>query len=152
MKRLDISYEDYTYLGRMIRLHEGFRRKPYVDTVGKLTVGYGRNLDDKGISEQEAAMLLENDIRECVNQLIDKIRFWSNLSPVRKMVLIDMCFNLGVGGLLTFRKFLEALEASDWLGAAGEMRKSKWWNQVGSRAERLQRMVLTNEYPKDLAN
>lgn len=77
--------------------HEGLRLKPYRCTAGKLTIGVGRNLEDKGISQQEAYELLENDIRECEVQLLTEIPdIYLSLDINRKVVLINMCFNLGI--------------------------------------------------------
>src|SRR5438105_4864784 len=76
---------------------EALRLKPYKDTVGKLTIGVGRNLDDKGISEAEAAVLLENDIAEHVALLDAKLSWWRKLDEARQNALANMCFNMGIG-------------------------------------------------------
>jgi lysozyme len=84
--------------------HEGLRLKPHRCTVGKLTIGVGRNLDDCGISQAEAYVLLENDIQNCEKQLVDEIpEIYDALDEVRKSVLMNMCFNLGINGLLEFK-------------------------------------------------
>ncbi len=83
--------------------HEGLRLKLYRCAAGKLTIGIGRNLDDCGISQTEAYLLLENDIQNCEKQLLDEIpEIYNGLDEVRKSVLLNMCFNLGIGGLLGF--------------------------------------------------
>ena len=79
--------------------HEGLRLKPYRCTAGKLTIGYGRNLDDRGISRKEAYAMLDRDIRDCEQWLIDKIPdIYNNLDEVRQSVLLNMCFNLASRG------------------------------------------------------
>ena len=122
--------------------HESLRLKPYRCTAGKLTIGYGRNLDDKGISKSEAYELLANDIRSCGEQLIDEIpEIYSGLDEVRKSVLLNMCFNLGIGGLLGFNNTLAFVAAGDWERAANGMLASKWAKQVGHRAIELSELM-----------
>lgn len=131
----------------LIKLHEGKRLKPYLCTAGKLTIGYGRNLEDVGISDREAHILLANDVKKCLNDLKGNLNFWHELSAVRQAVLIDMCYNLGWGGLSKFKHFLAALEAKDFNMAAAEMLDSKWAKQVGTRATRLHHMMIDNQWP-----
>lgn len=128
-------------------LHEGLRLRPYKDTVGKTTIGVGRNLDDRGITEQEAYYLLENDIGQCISQLNNNLFWFKDLDEVRARVLVDMCFNLGIGRLLKFRRTLASIEAGNYQTAAGEMLQSAWATQVGQRAKRLSRMMRTGIDP-----
>ena len=128
-----------------ILLHEGLRLKPYQDTVGKLTIGVGRNLDDKGISQEEAFHLLENDLIEVEEQLLASLPWVRDLDEIRLRVLMDMGFNLGVGGLLKFKRTLRMIKQGDYAGAAGAMLESKWAKQVGNRAKRLSKMMATGE-------
>jgi lysozyme len=127
--------------------HEGLRLKPYRDTVGKLTIGYGRNLDDRGISEDEAGFMLDNDIDQVVAEL-ERLPLWLSLNPVRKVVLANMAFNMGVPTLLEFRRMLGALAEKDWDRAAVEMLDSKWARQVGSRAVELSELMRRGEAPQ----
>ena len=122
--------------------HEGLRLKPYRCTAGKLTIGIGRNLEDCGISQTEAYVLLENDIQNCEKQLIDEIpEIYNGLDEVRKSVLLNMCFNLGIGGLLEFTNTLAFIAAGDWERAANGMLASKWAKQVGRRAIELSELM-----------
>ncbi|MDY0151634.1 MAG: glycoside hydrolase family protein [Candidatus Cloacimonas sp.] len=122
--------------------HEGLRLKPYRCTAGKLTIGIGRNLDDCGISQQEAYVLLENDIQNCEKQLVDEIpEIYNALDEVRKSVLLNMCFNLGIGGLLSFNNTLAFIAAGDFERAANGMLASKWAKQVGRRALELSELM-----------
>lgn len=131
-------------------LHEGIRLFPYLDTVDKVTIGIGRNLSDKGISKEEAYILLDNDIEEVCGQLDTHLPWWSTLDDVRKRVLIDMCFNLGIKGLLGFKNTLEAVKVKDYLSASKGMLASKWAKQVGKRAIRLAEMMRTGNLPEEL--
>ncbi len=122
---------------------EGLRLKPYVDTVGKLTIGVGRNLTDKGISEAEAKLLLANDLADIRFQLPRVLPWIKKLDEPRYAVLINMAFNLGINGLLGFRKSLNAMLSEQWETAADEMLDSKWAYQVGARAIRLANQMRT---------
>ena len=117
--------------------HEGLKTKVYRCPKGKLTIGVGRNLEDKGISKAEAIFLLENDIAEIETELRKRIDFFDKLSDVRQEVLINMAFNLGINGLFKLKKMFKALKNSDYKKAAQEMLNSKWANQVGRRAKEL---------------
>jgi lysozyme len=122
--------------------HEGLRLKPYRCTAGKLTIGIGRNLDDCGITESEAYIMLINDIMICEKQLQARIPdIYNGLDEVRKSVLLNMCFNLGINGLLGFKNTLAFVKAGDWERAANGMLASKWAKQVGRRAIELSELM-----------
>lgn len=132
-------------LTKQLMRDEGLRLKPYRDTVGKLTIGVGRNLDDNGITEDEAAYLLQNDIAVSEREL-SRLPWFSGLDDVRKGAIINMHFNLGLPRLLTFRKMIAALDAGDYEQAANEALDSRWAEQVGDRAVRLARQIKTGEW------
>lgn len=124
-----------------LRKHEGVRHKPYKDTVGKLTIGVGRNLDDKGLSDEEINILLSNDIGDAMDDAATLVvNFWS-LTENRQRVLVDMAFNMGRRGLSTFVNTLAAIERGDYEDASRRMLKSKWASQVGQRAITLSQMM-----------
>lgn len=135
-----------TSLRRQLIRHEGLRLKPYKDTVGKLTIGVGRNLDDVGISEQEAMSLLDNDIDRARIDLLKVLPWVKNLDSVRQDVLLNMAFNMGIGGLLTFKNTLAAIQNGDYADAADRMLESKWATQVGLRASELSQMMRSGHY------
>lgn len=127
-----------------LKLHEGLELKPYKDTVGKLTIGIGRNLDNKGISKDEAYYLCKNDIQE-VTKKLRKFDWFTRLNDVRQRVLIDMAFNLGMAGLLSFKNMIQCLKDREFVAAANEMKNSRWHHQVKTRALRLEEMMRTGE-------
>jgi lysozyme len=120
--------------------HEGVRLFPYKDSVGKLTIGIGRNLDDVGISAQEAQMMLENDVHK-VRQAARQFHWYHWLDQDRKDVIANMIFNLGIAGFKDFEKMIAALERQDYALAAAEMLNSTWKTQVGQRAIELARRM-----------
>ncbi len=122
--------------------HEGLRLKPYRCSAGKLTIGIGRNLDDCGITQSEAYVMLINDIINCEKQLQSKIPdIYNGLDEVRKSVMLNMCFNMGINGLLGFKNTLAFVKAGDWERAANNMLVSKWAKQVGRRAIELSELM-----------
>ncbi|MCH8290200.1 lysozyme [Candidatus Poribacteria bacterium] len=118
-----------------LKRHEGLELKPYTDTVGKLTIGVGRNLSDNGISELEADFLLENDIMNAYSDLVDVIglKTFDELGEIRQGVLINMIFNLGKPRFRTFKKMIAAVKADDPEEVAVQMQDSRWFNQVKGR-------------------
>ena len=133
-------------LAEQLARHEGVKLKPYRDTVGKLTIGIGRNLDDKGITELEALNMLDNDIAEFAAEVCSNIRFFNALNDARQNVLVNMAFNMGIGGLLSFENMLDAISKGYFNKAEREMLDSKWASQVGYRARELGRQMRTGEY------
>ncbi|SMC43775.1 lysozyme [Desulfocicer vacuolatum DSM 3385] len=121
--------------------HEGLRLKPYHCPAGKLTIGIGRNLEDKGITEKEAVMLLENDIEECIADLNKVFKGFELLPETVQLVLVDMRFNLGPGRFRKFKKMITAVNDLDYPRAAAEMKDSRWYTQVGQRARTLVKMM-----------
>lgn len=120
-----------------IKKHEGLRLKPYHCPSGKLSIGYGRNLDDCGISEDEAEYLLRNDIERCIFEIATTFPWTNKLDQARRYVLINMCYNLGINGLAGFKRTLLAIEEGRYEEAAEAMLKSKWAEQVKGRAVEL---------------
>lgn len=116
---------------------EGVRLKPYLDTVGKTTIGVGRNLTDNGITAAEARVLLQNDLFRVANELDRVAPWWREMSQVRQNALVNMAFNLGLPRLLTFKKMMVALENGNFETAWAEAMGSKWAAQVGERANRI---------------
>lgn len=121
--------------------HESLRLKPYKDSVGKLTIGVGRNLDDLGISPIEANMLLDNDLSRVVAECRTAFPWFDGLCDSRQNVIASMVFNMGLAGVRGFTKMLEAMARRDFDAVANEMLCSKWSAQVGVRAVELADMM-----------
>jgi lysozyme len=116
---------------------EGLRLQPYRDTVGKLTIGIGRNIDDNGITETEALLLAAHDI-ETVRRELRKECPWYTKAPEQvQRGLENMCYNMGWPRLSQFKLMLGALENKHYETAAIEALDSRWARQVGARATRI---------------
>jgi len=125
----------------MLIEHERLRLKVYTCPAGKITIGVGRNLQDRGITKNEVMLLLKNDITYFDFELKNRFPWFTELSRNRQNILIDMAFNLGIAGLLKFKKTLKYIEMCDYVSASQEMLKSKWAKQVGFRALELSEML-----------
>ena len=102
-------------LEQRIKMHEGFRAFPYLDTTGHQSIGYGRNLTDNGISKQEAIYMLNLDIDLAEtgwHKLPAVVR--DNCNTIRREVLVEMIFQLGLGGVLKFKRMLRAIQNNDF--------------------------------------
>ncbi len=133
---------DIKRLKEMLMRHEGLSLKPYKCTANKLTIGYGRNIEDVGISQEEASFLLANDIKKIVSQVNERFKWFKTLSPARQEVVVMMSFNLGINGFANFKNTIHFLETGQFQQAAIEMLESKWATQVGKRAKELSKMML----------
>jgi lysozyme len=126
--------------------HEGLELSLYKCTGDKWTIGVGRNLDDRGITEDEARYLLKNDIAIVEEELLRNKPSVVDLDGVRQRILVDMGFNLGIPTLLKFQNMWTAIEDEDWIEASEQMLDSRWAKQVGRRAIRLADAMKTGEW------
>lgn len=142
-----IPIPDPPRMRAQIVLHEGKAKRKgsryvcYQDSVGVWTIGVGRNLQHRGLSEAEVDLLLDNDLKDHWNDLLIAFPWVERLDTVRQRALLDMGFNLGIPRLKTFKRTLASIERGDYETAAVEMLESKWAEQVGDRALRLAEMV-----------
>ena len=131
--------------GMLIR-HERVMLKPYLDSKGKITIGVGRNLDDMGITADEAMHLLENDIARVRLEIGRSLPWFKDLDDVRQDAVIDMVFNLGLTRFMSFKALISAAQKKDWDRVASEMLNSVWASQVKGRAVELAGMMRTGTY------
>lgn len=138
-------------LAQILIRHEGLKLKAYVCPAGKITIGVGRNLEDRGIYPQEAMMMLENDIQACAGEAAEAFPWFLNLDETRQVVIISMIFNLGLEGFKKFKKMTSAMALGQYDTASSEMLQSQWAGQVGRRAAELAQMMRTGRYvePKE---
>ena len=127
-------------------IHEGLRLFPYECTSGKTTIGIGRNLEDIGITEEEAHILLETDIKRVQRQLDKLWPHWRMMVEPRQAALINFVFNVGIVTAEKFKNAMEALKQSDYDTAAREFLDSRWAKQVGKRAEQVTEQIRTGEW------
>ncbi len=125
---------------KLIKKHEGLRLTPYRCSSQKLTIGYGRNLQDNGITLDEAETMLQHDVGTAIKEA-ESLPFFSFLNEARQAVIVDMIFNLGLPRFGMFKKMIAAIEKQQWQVAANEMLNSRWARQVGKRANTLSEMM-----------
>ena len=123
---------------------EGFKSHGYRDSLGWLTIGIGRMIDERrggGITKQEAFYLLDNDIRNVCKDLDDHMLWWRGQSDLRKRAITNMCFQMGIGKLLDFQKMLYSMQHGNYKQAAKEALDSNWAKQTPERANRIAGMI-----------
>lgn len=135
-----------------LKRDEGIRFKPYRDTRGVWTVGYGRNLDvhradvTGEITQMQADLWLTQDAHTALGQVLNHLPWTMKLDEARRGVLVNMAFNVGIGALLGFNKTLGFVESGEYSSAADEMLNSDWATQVGDRAKRLAEQMRTGQW------
>ena len=140
-------------LRNLVALHEGRVPYAYKDSLGYWTIGVGHLIDKArggGLPEPIIDALLDYDLNICSHEVAAFLPWTENLDEARKAVLVDMAFNLGIGGLLGFKNTLAAIKEERWDDAAKGMLTSKWAGQVGKRAERLAEMMRLGEWPANV--
>lgn len=128
---------------KQIKEHEGLVLKPYKCPVGKLTIGYGHNLEDNGLTKTACEYILFEDIEEAKRNLyaIFTRDFFDSLSDNQKIALVDMMFNLGLSRFLTFKKFILAVKNKDFIKASAEIINSRAYQQNKSRFKKLSEQI-----------
>lgn len=119
-----------------LKLSEGRKLTPYQDSEGHWTLGFGHKMTNP-ISEEAALLILKDDVLHAIEGLNRRIPSWTTHSSDIQDLLVELAFNLGINGLMTFEKFLIALHRSDYRLAKAELLNSKWAGQVGGRAARM---------------
>ena len=138
-----------TMIIEMLRKHEGVETHAYIDTVGKVTIGVGRNIDSVGgigLSDDEIDYLLANDLQRVEAELLQAFEWYEDLNDARKGAMMDICFNLGLPRLKLFKKALAAMSGRHYEIAAVEFLDSRWAVQVGQRAITISEMIRSGEY------
>lgn len=137
-------------LRQIVKLHERCRLKPYADTEGKITIGWGYNLTDRGITQELADTWRDQDILTAIEECRRAFPWFDGMDPVRKVALADMAYNMGLPRLLTFKRTLAAMEARKWKTAAVHATSSLWYSQTKTRAVRIVKMIATGQWPSDV--
>ena len=134
-----------------LRRDEGVKYEPYLDTMGIKTVGVGHNLIAHPIdftyplTDEQVDELLASDLKETFAQLDKHLPWWRNMNYPRQRACTNLCFNMGINGLLTFHNTLAAMQAGDWDAVVDGLKSSKWAQQVGSgRSNRIESLMETD--------
>lgn len=154
MQISDFTSVQYDFIFENLSDEEGVRHTSYRDTNGILTVGIGHNLQEESIdhiightflgslTDNEISLVFKQDLLRTLKSISD------NLTPSLKSfpdnvqyVIISLTFNLGWAGFSKFILFQKALKNHDYWTCADELKKSKWWNQVGKRGPKLANLL-----------
>ena len=128
----------------LIKKNEGVRLHLYKCPAGRWTIGFGRNLEARGISIAEAELMIENDV-EYFYQRLERFPAFMKCNETRKAVLIDMAFNMGMSGIRKFKMMWAAISLENWQGASIEILRSNYAAQVPGRAKRNAEIMRTGQ-------
>ena len=138
-----------------IRLMEGKRAAVYDDATGlplsvgmtirgNPTIGYGRALNKRPLSDNEIEFLLDNDASETLEWCADNLNFWGDLSAMRQRAVANMVYQIGTSGFLKFHDTIAAIAKQDWLSAHDHILQSAFATQTPARAQRVASMIRDN--------
>lgn len=147
---------DRQRLREQLKKHEGVRKFVYDDATGKTiaegsfvrgkpTIGVGRNLVDRGLSDDEIDYLLDSDINDALADA-SKLAFFSQLDPVRKAAVTELVFNLGLTRMKKFVKFIDFMQQERFFHAGEELRDSLWYRQVKGRGDTIIKQIQSGEW------
>jgi len=133
---------------------EGFSARPYLDTEGVPTIGYGSTrllgrpvqMADPTITADVARQQLRADLWGAILDAEDLFPRLHEMNHVRQEVLANMAYNLGRSRLSGFTKLRAAADLLDFQAMARELVSSKWFGQVGGRAQRLVAAMRTGDW------
>jgi len=136
----------------LLQHYEGFRGKAYDDAdgvtvpapTGRLTIGYGRNIQDRPLTKIEAAYLLRGDIAVSILEAASLTISFEGLSLARKIVLTCMVYQMGYDGVKRFKNMLKCIEDGDFTGAATEMLDSKWYREDSPKRALDMSLIMEN--------
>ncbi len=132
---------DYDRLKKQLVVHEGLELKPYKCTANKTTIGVGRNIEEVGISEDEAMYLLKNDIKNVVAQCQATFSWFDGLTDIRKEAIVNLVFNMGLSTFCKFKNTISYLEQGLYELAGTELLDSNYARQVGQRSVDVANMI-----------
>jgi lysozyme len=135
-----------------IKRHEGLRLRPYLDSLGHYTIGYGHEITStealmykEGVTLEWASETLQADIQSHRDALLQALPWMTKIDPVREDVFVELCFNLGLAGLLAFHRTLTDAEDGMWVKCSVDLLLSKWATQVKGRAVELAQIIRTGQ-------
>lgn len=143
---MELSPELQSALKQIMVFHEGFENHPYLDTLGNISIGIGYNLTSRGLPDSWINQQYNEDVSYFFNRLSQDYDWFKDISPVRKMVLINMCF-MGYRKFQGFKRMLACLSIQDFIGASNEIVNSRWAKQVKGRASTVSEMMKTDALP-----
>lgn len=117
----------------IVTRHEGFRQFPYADAKNTIAIGYGTNLNTRGISTSEALLLARSDVTKSLDFFRTQ-QWWKCLNAARQCVILDMAYAIGNRGLLEFNRMFDDISRMDFVSAAAEILRSEFANQDHARA------------------
>lgn len=136
-------------LTELIEAQEGRKKTVYLDSEGFWTIGVGCLVDARkggGLRDEEIDFIRDNRIALATSDVKHQFPWFVGLNEPRQAVLISMCFQMGLSGLLGFKKALAAMRDERWADAEREMRDSLWFKQTPERAGRMAHQIFSGAW------
>ena len=132
IKKMIISDEEFEQLKKELEADEGRRKKAYKDSKGNWTIGIGHFLryEVSDWTDEDIDKGFKADILSAINDLNLRLPWWTSLDRVRQRALINLCFNMGITGLLSFQNMLYFLKSKSYEKAADHLKLSQWFRDV----------------------
>ena len=126
---------------KSIKQHEGYRSKVYDDSLGIPTIGYGFAIKDLELDEDICDEILKRKLDLLILSIRKRFDWFYGMPKDIQLVVIEMCYQLGVTGVSKFKKTIKYFENKDFKNASIEMLDSKWARQTPNRAKELSNRV-----------
>ena len=120
-----------------IKAEEGFSAVVYKCTEGFDTIGYGTKMP---ITKEEAELILNHRLNQTKAQLTSYL-YDLDIKQEAWDILFNMAYQLGVNGVLKFKKMIEALRVKNYKEASKQGLDSLWAKQTPQRANRLMKRM-----------
>jgi lysozyme len=148
---VSLNATDQTSCETFVGTNEGLRLTPYDDKTGlpvkapqgDLSIGFGCNLAD-GLTRDQATLLMQNALVDCEIELKQAFNFYTTLTPYRKIAMLDLCYNLGIGSLKSFSTFISLMEQGDFEGASSDLLSTELYTQEPVRTNRVIYLIKNN--------
>jgi len=131
----------YKELVKSIKRNEGFEPRVYKDSLGYDTIGYGFTIKYLVLSTDTADLILKDMLISLIAEVGERMPWVLHMPEQIQNVIIEMCYQMGIGGFLTFPKTIGYFQTRQWREAAKEMLDSTWHKQTPERAEELSKLV-----------
>ena len=124
-----------------IKKHEGYVGIVYKDSLGIDTIGYGFAIKDLELDEDVCEIILERKLKDLRSRIDIKFDWFKYMPQEIKDIVMEMCYQLGVGGFSKFKKTIAYLQNKQWEEASVEMLDSLWAKQTPNRAKEMSNRV-----------
>ena len=138
---------DIEKLREQLKIDEGCVYSVYLDHLNLPTVGIGHLVTEwdeeyekpvgTEVSEDRVNELFEKDVQVTIDECKVLFDDFDELPEEGQQIIANLMFNMGRPRLSKFVKFREAVRNRDWVEAGNQLKDSRYYTQVTTRADRL---------------